>query len=238
MQHIAFIMDGNGRWATARGLNRLEGHHAGVKALQNTVQALLDRGIPYASFYAFSTENWKRPPAEIKGLMMLLRDYLTREFNKLIKMGVKLKVFGDFSADSPIPPDICQLLEKAVRDSAHNTQLTLGLCFNYGGRNELVRAIKKLAGQGADLEKVTEDMISATLDTADFPDPDLVIRTSGEQRLSNFMPWQLAYAEFYFDPIFWPDYDAFALDRALTDYHARHRRFGAVVESPKKRAEG
>lgn len=238
MRHIAFIMDGNGRWANARGLSRLEGHHAGVKAMQSVVQDLLDRAIPYATFYAFSTENWKRPPAEVKGLMMLLRDYLKREFNKLIEAGVKLKVIGDISPSSPVPEEIRKLLEKAVKDSMQNTKLTLGLCFNYGGRNELTRAIQSLVGQGLQSDEITEEKISSALDTAEFPDPDLVIRTSGEQRLSNFMPWQTAYSEFYFDPIFWPDFDAVALDRAIAAYNGRDRRFGAVQVSPKKQAEG
>jgi len=238
MQHIAFIMDGNGRWATARGLTRLEGHHAGVKAMQAVVQALLVRGIPYASFYAFSTENWKRPPAEVKGLMLLLRDYLNREFNKLIDSGVKLRVIGDIGPDSPVPAEVRQLLEKAVADSAHNTKLTLGLCFNYGGRHELVRAVQKLVEQGIQTAEITEDKISAALDTAEFPDPDLLIRTSGEARLSNFMPWQTAYTELYFDPTFWPDFDTAALDRAIAVFSQRERRFGALPVSPKKRAEG
>lgn len=238
MQHIAFIMDGNGRWATARGLTRLEGHHAGVKAMQDVVQALLARGIPYASFYAFSTENWKRPPAEVKGLMMLLRDYLNREFNKLIESGVRLRVIGDIGPDSPVPAEVRHLLEKAVLDSTHNTKLTLGLCFNYGGRNELTRAVKKLVEQGIEASEITEERISAALDTAEFPDPDLLIRTSGEARLSNFMPWQTAYTELYFDPTYWPDFDAVAMDKALAAYSQRDRRFGTLPVSPKKRAEG
>lgn len=236
MRHIAFIMDGNGRWANARGLSRLEGHHAGVKTMQDVVQALLDRNVPYASFYAFSTENWKRPPAEVKGVMLLLREYLVREFSKLNQKGVRLKVLGDMGADSPVSEDIRQLLEKAEKDSANNTKLTLGLCFNYGGRHELVRAMKKLVAQGVQADDITEEKIASALDTAEFPDPDLLIRTSGEHRLSNFMPWQCAYTELYFDPCFWPDFDAAALDRAIAAYSARERRFGAVPVEPKKQA--
>lgn len=238
MKHIAFIMDGNGRWATARGLNRLEGHHAGVKAMQTVMHAMIERGIPYATFYVFSTENWKRPPAEVKGLMLLLRDTLTREFNKLIEAGIRLKVIGDIGEASQVSEDVRKLLQKVVADSAHNTKLTVGLCFNYGGRNELTRAVQKLVGQGMQADEITEEKISAALDTAEFPDPDLVVRTSGEQRLSNFMPWQAAYAELYFDPIFWPDFDAAALDRAMAAYSGRERRFGAVPVAPKKQAEG
>jgi undecaprenyl diphosphate synthase len=170
--------------------------------------------------------------------MLLLRDYLTREFNKLIETGVKLKVIGDMGPSSPVPEEIRKLLEKAVQDSVQNTKLTLGLCFNYGGRNEITRAMQKLVGQGVQPDEITEEKISAALDTAEFPDPDLVIRTSGEQRLSNFMPWQTAYAELYFDPTFWPDFDAVALDRAIAAYSNRERRFGAVPVAPKKQAEG
>lgn len=238
MQHIAFIMDGNGRWASARGLSRLEGHRAGVKAMQQVVQALLARGVPYASFYAFSTENWQRPPAEVKGLMLLLRDYLTREFNKLIEAGVKLRVIGNIALDSPVPTEIRELLQAAETRSALNSKLTLGLCFNYGGRDEITRALQKLLSQGLKAEEVTAEKISAALDTAGFPDPDLLIRTSGECRLSNFMSWQTAYTELYFDPIFWPDFDAQALDKAIENYNQRDRRFGAAPLSPKKRAEG
>lgn len=238
MKHIAFIMDGNGRWANARGLTRLEGHHAGVKTLQKVVEVLLERGIPYATFYAFSTENWKRPPAEVKGLMLLLRDYLKREFNKLIEAGVKLKVMGDISENSPVPEEVRALLRKAEADSSENNKLTLGLCFNYGGRNELARAVQKLVEQGRQAAEITEEAIAMALDSAAFPDPDLLIRTSGEQRLSNFMPWQTAYTELYFEPLCWPDFDAAALDRAIAAFSGRDRRFGAVPSQPKKQAEG
>lgn len=233
-QHIAFIMDGNGRWAKARGLPRLEGHRRGVAALQRTIESCAEAGVRYATFYAFSSENWQRPAAEVQGLMGLLRHYLQHEIQTLHKNGVKLRFAGDRSETGGLSADIRRKMAEAEELTAENTGLTVTICLNYGGRDELVRAARQLAEQAAagrlDASVINEEMLSQQLDTALLPDPDLCVRTSGELRLSNFMPWQLAYAELYFTPCFWPDFDAAELTRAIAAFQQRQRRFGGAEE--------
>jgi undecaprenyl diphosphate synthase len=228
-RHVAIIMDGNGRWAAARGKPRGFGHKAGVEAVRRTVRAASDLGIDYLTLFAFSSENWSRPPSEVRDLFGLMKLFITRDLAELCASGVRIRVLGD---RKDLSPDILGLIETAEAKSRHNTKLNLNIAFNYGARNELRRAFATLARQCADQgrnpEEVSEDEISAALDTADQPDPDLFIRTSGEMRLSNFMLWQAAYAEFVFLPCMWPDFDKTWLERALAEFSSRTRRYGGV----------
>jgi undecaprenyl diphosphate synthase len=228
--HIAIIMDGNGRWAKARGLPRLAGHRAGVEALRKTVRAVSDAGIPWLTVYAFSSENWSRPKTEVSDLMGLLKIYIRRDLAELHQSGVRVHVIGDREG---LAPEISGLLAEAETLTAANTTLNLVIAFNYGGRNEIVRAARALAQAvkdgRIDVAEITETSLARHLDTADMPDPDLVIRTSGEIRLSNFLPWQAAYSELVFLPCYWPDFSAADLHEALRIYAARERRFGGVV---------
>jgi undecaprenyl diphosphate synthase len=227
-RHVAFIMDGNGRWAKARGLPRLEGHRKGVEALHTVVEAAIARGIPYVSFYAFSTENWNRPQDEVSGLMGLLKTFATKEVDKLKKAGVRVLFLGDRSPDGRLSADVCALLDATERATAQGDKITACICLNYGARAELVHAVRALVGTGIDIDKINEENISKYLYTKDIPDPDLCVRTSGEQRLSNFLLWQLAYAELMFVPQHWPDFGAAELDAVLTAYTQRERRYGKV----------
>jgi undecaprenyl diphosphate synthase len=221
--HLAFIMDGNGRWATAKGLPRLAGHKAGVESLNKLVEELVRLEIPYASFYAFSTENWQRSAEEVSGLMALLELYFTKELARLKAHNIRLRFLGDHTEASPLAPKIRQIIINAAAETANNTGTTLLIGLNYGGHDELVRAAHKVAARGAAL---TVQNFEAALDTAGVPPPDLLIRTSGEQRLSGFLPWQLAYTELYFTPTFWPDFGPAQLQEALEWYATRQRRFG------------
>ncbi|MBI1362898.1 MAG: di-trans,poly-cis-decaprenylcistransferase [Proteobacteria bacterium] len=230
-RHIAFIMDGNGRWAKARGLPRLEGHRKGVDALHRTVDAAIEMGIEYLSFYAFSTENWQRPADEVAGLMALLRAFVTKELEKLKKAGVRLRFLGDQSPDGKLGDELCGLLTKAEEETSQGDKITVCICLNYGSRAEIVHAVKALVQSAADVDSLSEDSISSYLYTKDIPDPDLCIRTSGEQRLSNFMMWQLAYAELMFLPVAWPDFDAAHLRAAVGDFMGRERRYGKVLSA-------
>ncbi len=229
-RHVAIIMDGNGRWAAARGLPRTEGHRRGVEAVRHTVKAAIAAGIGFLTLYGFSSENWKRPAAEVKDLMRLLRFYLRSEIAELHKEGVKIRFIGDRSR---LPKDIIKLIENAELRTAGNDTLTLVIALSYGGRDEILGAVRRLASnviRGAvDLEAICEEEFSRHLLTNDIPDPDLVIRTSGEQRLSNFLLWQSAYAELVFTKCLWPDFDAEALYAAVSEYCQRERRYGAVV---------
>ncbi|QPC87689.1 isoprenyl transferase [Mesorhizobium sp. NBSH29] len=227
--HVAIIMDGNGRWAKARGLPRLAGHRAGVEALRKTVRAAGELGITWLTVYAFSSENWSRPKTEISDLMGLLKIFIRRDLAELHHSGVKIRIIGDRDG---LQPDIRALLTEAETLTRNNRALTLVIAFNYGARDEIVRAARKLAEAIAKGE-ITADAISsetvgAHLDTAGIPDPDLVIRTSGEQRLSNFLLWQAAYSEFVFQPCFWPDFGRTELEDALQAFAARERRYGGV----------
>ncbi|HOC20383.1 MAG: isoprenyl transferase [Chloroflexi bacterium] len=226
--HVGIIMDGNGRWAQARGLPRLAGHRAGVENLRRVLRAAVDFGIPILTLYAFSTENWKRPEAEVRGLLHLLREGLTKEVGELHKNGVQLRHLGDLSA---LPGDLQHRVQDALELTRHNTALIANIAFNYGGRMELVEAMRAIAREGLRPEEITEEVISNHLFTAGLPDPDLIIRTSGEFRISNFLIWQGAYAEYYIPSVYWPDFDKDEFYKALQSFSQRERRYGALSEA-------
>jgi undecaprenyl diphosphate synthase len=226
-RHVAIIMDGNGRWAKARGLPRAAGHRQGAESARKVLRAAGEAGVECLTLYAFSSENWRRPQEEINDLTGLLRLYITRELEALHREGVRLKILGDHNA---FQPDVAKLVDQAVARTAGNQRMTLAIALNYGARAELVQAARSLARRAeagelsaADLD---EAMFEATLDTAELPPLDLLIRTSGEQRLSNFLLWQAAYAELLFVDTLWPDFDGDSLRAALADYAGRERRFG------------
>lgn len=221
-RHVAIIMDGNGRWAKARHLPRVAGHRRGAEAIRKTLQAAKDIGIEVLTLYAFSSENWRRPASEIDDLMGLLRHYLRAELEELHRQGVKLQLIGDWRA---FRPDIVALLEAALVRTADNKELTLVVALNYGARAELVSAAQRLADAGTTIDERT---LGAALDTAHLPDLDLLIRTSGEVRLSNFLLWQAAYAELLFVDTLWPDFDEAALRQACEVFAGRARRFGGL----------
>ena len=227
--HVAIIMDGNGRWAQMRGLPRQEGHRRGLEALRRTVRNAADIGIRVLTLYSFSTENWRRPMAEVSFLMGLLRRFVENDLAELDEAGVRVRIIG--SRDD-LAPDLRSLVERAETMTQGNTGLTLVVAFNYGSRDEITRTVRGLAREVAAgrllPEAIDEAMLSSHLDTAALPDPDLVIRTSGETRISNFLLWQAAYAEFIFTPVLWPDFDRKALDDALAEFHRRERRYGGV----------
>jgi undecaprenyl diphosphate synthase len=229
-QHVAIIMDGNGRWAASRGLPRVEGHRRGVEALRKTVRAAGEIGISYLTIFSFSSENWSRPASEIRDLMGLLRRFIRNDLAELHQNGVKVRVIGQ---RDDLDPDIRRLLEEAEELTRDNRNLTLVVAFNYGGRQEIARAAARIAQDVAagrlTPEAVTADTITRHLDAPDIPDPDLLIRTSGEQRLSNFLLWQCAYSELVFVPIYWPDFDRKALEEAVAIYRQRERRFGGLA---------
>lgn len=225
--HIAIIMDGNGRWAKARGLPRSAGHRAGVEALRRTVRLVGDMRIPWLTVYAFSSENWSRPVAEVTDLMGLLKIFIRRDLAELHQNGVKVHVIGE---RANLAPDIRKLLEEAEALTRANTSMNLVIAFNYGGRDEIVRAVRRLAEEGLSTADITAESFANRLDTAGMPDPDLVIRTSGEQRLSNFLLWQAAYAELVFLPCYWPDFSVADLIQAVDVFAARDRRFGGVAQ--------
>jgi undecaprenyl diphosphate synthase len=229
-RHVAIIMDGNGRWAAARGLPRGEGHRRGVEALRKTVRAAGELGISYLTIFSFSAENWSRPPSEIRDLMGLLRRFIRNDLAELHQNRVKVRVIGE---RGDLEPEIRRLLEEAEELTRDNDQLTLVVAFNYGARQEIARAAARLAAEvkAGRLEPaaITADLIGQHLDAPDLPDPDLIIRTSGELRLSNFLLWQAAYSELVFVPTYWPDFDRAALEDALAEYHRRERRFGGLI---------
>jgi len=229
--HVAIIMDGNGRWAKARGLARFEGHRRGVEAVRRVVRSAIEHGVRYLTVYSFSSENWRRPPDEVAMLMGLLKRFIRNDLAELHKNGVRVRVIGE---RDPLAPEIASLLTEAEGRTRDNSGLTLTVAFNYGSRQEIVAAARRLALDVRDgrvnVDTIGEDEFAARLDTAGLPDPDLVIRTSGEMRLSNFLLWQAAYAELVFLPILWPDFDDAAFVSALKQYASRERRFGAVVE--------
>ena len=229
-RHVAIIMDGNGRWAARRGLSRYAGHQRGVEALRGVVEACPDLGIRTLTLFAFSTENWRRPAAEVESLMLLFRRYLRREAAELVSKNVRVRFIGDRSS---LADDIQAMMGSLEARTTECDGLCVIVAVNYGGRADIVAAARRLAervetGQLA-ASAIDEDSMAAALSTAGLPDPDLVIRTSGEQRISNFLLWQCAYAEFVFAPELWPDFDRDAFERALGDFRGRQRRFGAVV---------
>ncbi|MEN8097572.1 MAG: isoprenyl transferase [Chloroflexota bacterium] len=225
--HVAIIMDGNGRWARARGLPRQAGHRAGTENLRRIIRTSVELGIKILTVYAFSTENWGRPEREVRGLLNILSDVIDRELKSLHKEGVKLRHLGDLSA---LSPKLQKKVQNAVEMTRDNDLLILNIAWNYGGRQELVCAIQDIVRSGIPVENIDEDTVAAYLYTAGLPDPDLIIRTSGELRVSNFLIWQGAYAEYYVTPTLWPDFDGDELERALSSYAERDRRFGELSE--------
>jgi len=228
-RHIAIIMDGNGRWAKARGLPRTAGHREGAEALRRVVRSAAELGVGYLTVFGFSSENWKRPAAEVTDLMGLLRLYLRREIAEIDRNGVRLRVIGDRSR---LSADINRLIEDAEEQTAANQRLTLTVALSYGGRAEIVQAAQRLAkavlAGALKAEDIDEDIVRRSLFTADMPDPDLVIRTSGEKRISNFLLWQSAYAEYVFTDTFWPDFSGDHLKSAIVEFGGRKRRYGAT----------
>jgi undecaprenyl diphosphate synthase len=226
-RHVAIIMDGNGRWANQRGLPRVAGHRAGAEAVRKTLRAAAECGVETLTLYAFSSENWRRPEGEIADLKGLLGYYLERELNSLAKEGVRLKLIGDYAA---FGPDLVARLDKAVKRLAGNSRLTLVVALNYGSRAEIADAARALARKAKDgtldPDGIDEEALGAELQTAGLPELDLLIRTSGEVRLSNFLLWQAAYSEMLFTPVLWPDFDEAAFKAALAEFAARQRRFG------------
>ena len=224
-QHVAMIMDGNGRWALQRGLPRLAGHKAGTENLRRVIRATVEYGIKYLTIYAFSTENWGRPAEEVNGLMLILQNVIDRELNELHSEGVQLRHIGRLER---LDPAIQKKVLKAIELTKNNDRLILNVAFNYGGRDEIVRAIQKIIKDGIPAEDVTDELVNQYLYTAGVPDPDLIIRTSGELRVSNFLIWQAACSEWYITPTFWPDFDKEEYRRALEDFANRDRRYGKV----------
>ncbi|MEM9048183.1 MAG: isoprenyl transferase [Pseudomonadota bacterium] len=228
--HVAIIMDGNGRWAARRGLPRLRGHRAGADAVRRVVEACPDLGVRYLTLFAFSTENWRRPPEEVNGLMALFRRYLRKDTAELNENGVRVRFIGERDR---LAPSLSRMMTDVERQTRPNNRLHLTVAINYGGRDEMLRAMRGLAGRIArgevDPDTLSEATFTGHLDTDGLPDPDLVIRTSGEKRISNFLLWQCAYAEFAFVSELWPDFTADSLGRVLDEYAHRERRFGAVL---------
>jgi undecaprenyl diphosphate synthase len=223
-------MDGNGRWAAQRGLPRSEGHRRGLEALRRTVRAAGDLGIDYLTIFSFSSENWARPPAEVRDLMGLLRRFIRNDLAEIHRANVKVRIIGE---RHHLDPEIGRLLQEAEDLTRANTGLVLVVAFNYGARQEVARAVRRLSREVAaghlDPEAITAELIATQLDAPDLPDPDLIIRTSGEQRLSNFLLWQAAYSELIFVPIYWPDFDKEALESAIAEFRRRERRFGGLA---------
>ena len=229
--HVAIIMDGNGRWAAARGLPRAEGHRRGVEALRRVVRASHELGVLYLTIFSFSSENWSRPATEIGDLFGLLRRFIRNDLATLHRDGVRVRVIGEREG---LEPDICTLLNEAEELTRGNTKLNLVVAFNYVGRQEILSAVRRLAAACAEgrlaPEAIDAEAVARALDTDGIPDPDLVIRTSGEQRLSNFLTWQTAYSEYVIVPEFWPDFDHAAFAAAIDEYHRRDRRFGGLSQ--------
>ena len=223
--HVAIIMDGNGRWASERGLPRLAGHRAGVENLRRVLRAAAEFGIGYLTIYAFSTENWERPTSEVRGLMNILEEVIDRELKELHANGVQLRHIGRLEG---LKPELQQKVRQAIDLTKLNTGLVLNVAWNYGGRSEIIHAIQRILEDGLDPATIDEGVVNRYLFTADSPDPDLVIRTSGEMRVSNFLIWQSAYSEWWFTPTYWPDFGPEELRQALWAYAQRDRRFGTV----------
>jgi undecaprenyl diphosphate synthase len=234
-RHVAVIMDGNGRWAQLRHLPRVEGHRAGIHAVQSTVETVARLGIPWVTLYAFSTENWKRPKAEVATLMTLLRDYIDRELERFVTNNLRLRTIGRLDR---LNTPVRRRIEAAVEATARCTGTTVQIALSYSGRQELTDLVRGAVDAGAHgrlrAEQVDESWIDAHLQTAGSPDPDLLVRTSGEQRISNFLLWQIAYAEIYFTPVLWPDFSSLELLRAVLEFQRRERRFGGLGRQPER----
>lgn len=230
-KHIAIIMDGNGRWAQAKGLMRIMGHHEGVKAVKTIVEAARESGVEVLTLYAFSTENWNRPKEEVSGLMGLLKKFLQSELEHMLENGIQLRCIGNINA---LPSDVRNILVETIDSTKHNGKLILNLALSYGGRDELVQAIQTMTQKCLDgalaPQDISEETVSEHLFTAGLPDPDLVIRTGGEARLSNFLLWQSSYSEIYFSPVPWPEFNKKEFQHAIADFQKRQRRFGKTGE--------
>ncbi|MBM4423526.1 MAG: isoprenyl transferase [Chloroflexi bacterium] len=223
--HVAIIMDGNGRWAKQRGLPRVAGHRAGTENLRRVIEACVEFGIRTLTIYAFSTENWRRPAEEVNGLMTIFEDVIDRELPQLNKNGVQLRHIGKLEG---LKPAFAQKVREAIQATSHNSTLILNVAFNYGGRSEIVEAVRRMVAEGLPADSITEEALAAHLYTGGQADPDLIIRTSGEMRVSNFLIWQGAYSEYYVAPAYWPDFDKEQLRLALEEYANRNRRFGGL----------
>lgn len=232
-EHIAIIMDGNGRWAKMRGMPRVAGHNAGMKALKEIVRNCSDMGVKYLTVYAFSTENWKRPADEINGIFRIMVMYIRKELKELSEKNVRIRVFGDWAK---IPPEAESTMEEALRETRNNDGLIFNIALNYGGRRELTDAFRSLLTEASEngvsaeklAESLTEQDIAGHLSTAGIPDPDMIIRTGGEMRLSNFLLWQCAYSELIFSNVFWPDFDKGCLEHCIDEFNRRSRRYGGL----------
>ena len=226
-RHVAIILDGNGRWAKARGLPRTAGHGAGAEAFRRIGNYCKDIGIEYLTVYAFSTENWKRPPEEVRTIMAIFEKYMMEALSIMERDRFKMRFFGDISA---LSPRLQELMAAAEEKSTHYEGCQMNMCINYGGRDEIIRAVRRYAQEFKDgtAPELTEETFGNYLYSAGIPDPDLIIRTSGEERLSNFLPWQGAYSELYFTDVLWPDFTSAELDKAIAEYQRRDRRFGGV----------
>jgi undecaprenyl diphosphate synthase len=229
--HVAIVMDGNGRWAKRRGLPRQLGHPKGVEAIRRVVEAAPDQGVRWLTLYAFSTENWRRPAGEVAEVMRLLKHYVNSDLDKLVKEGVRVRILGRREG---LPEDIAEIVERAESRTAHNDRFFLQVAFNYGGRADIVDAaralVTKALSEGLRPEDITDEVFQAQLSTGGLPDPDLVIRTSGELRLSNFLLWETAYSEFVFPAVLWPDFTPAHLKSALDEFQKRERRYGTVTD--------
>ena len=233
--HVAIIMDGNGRWAISRGLPRLAGHKAGTENLRRIIRASVEFGVKYLTIYAFSTENWGRPPEEVDGLMHILEDVIDKELAELNKEGVQLHHIGRLER---LAPTLQEKVLDAIELTKNNTRLVLNVAFNYGGRDEIVQAIQHMMKDGVHPDDVTDEIVSRYMYTAGVPDPDLIIRTSGELRVSNFLIWQAAYSEWYITPTYWPDFDKEEYRRALEAFAQRDRRYGGVSNTVTNKSNG
>ncbi len=225
-RHVAVIMDGNGRWATQRGLPRAAGHRAGTENIRRVIERFADHGVQYLTLYAFSTENWNRPEKEVRLLIRLLRYFIRRETNNLHKNGIQLRMLGHIET---LPDWLQKQVADAIELTKDNHRMTLNICFSYGGRDDILMAVQAMMRAELDASEVTEETISAHLSTAGAPDPDLLIRTGGDMRISNFLLWQAAYAELYFTDTFWPDFGREDTDIALAEYGRRKRKFGGLL---------
>ena len=238
-RHIAIIMDGNGRWARKRLLNRINGHRKGIAVAKDIVKACRELGIPYLTLYTFSKENWRRPASEVKMLMALLESHLRKEADEMVREGIRFKAIGNIAS---LPPGVQKVLEEIEKKTRNNDSMVLQLALSYSGREEILEACKKIVEEvksgRLSVEELSEDGFRDYLYTRDIPDPDLLIRTSGECRISNFLLWQLAYTEIYITDILWPDFTREALLEAIRDFQTRERRFGLVKDEERRRVSG
>jgi len=232
--HVAVIMDGNGRWAQSRGLTRLAGHRAGTENIRRIIRTFGNYGVKYLTLYAFSTENWNRPEEEVQGLFQILADVIDRETENLHKEGVRLRHLGDLNG---LSDKLQKKVNEAIERTKNNTQMTLNIAFNYGGRADILHAVQQIIQEGIDPKDIDEATFTRYLYTNGTPDPDLVIRTADEMRLSNFLIWQSAYSEYYATPTFWPDFDEEEVTKALLAYSQRERRFGGLGPNGRRRGD-